>query len=343
MDSSLSIIIDKTFIDNLPEDLREKFIDHYYFVYTNISKSKNKILRSDFVENIHNINMYYVYRYCPYCKKSSMVLKIPFHSSKERYDYGGHCGFCGEVDFYEKGYAALDKAHNLLKLYNDQESMSEDTNYIQRVLLEQCVVILASSLEVFLKDAYSVGMNLFIIKPTVNKIDDFRKSTQNDFINIGKTIENFKQLNINIKELIDEESRKNVNIIFKKRHVIVHNNSIADNAYISQTNDSVKIGDPISISVQEVERYFNYVEQFFDVIGNKVEELYVEERKLEFIRVIWDIAPFTVIERVIKCTPTYALLHSPNFMTYPPDITKVFPRPIAPSKAEIQLQKAKTI
>ncbi len=112
--------------------------------------------------------------------------------------------FVEKLIFFEKGYSALDKAHSLLKLKN----LSENMNNIHRVLLEQCVVILASSLEVFLKDAYSVGMNLFMVKPTINKIEDFRKSTQNDFINIGKIIENFKQLNINIKELIDEESRK---------------------------------------------------------------------------------------------------------------------------------------
>ncbi|MDR1550366.1 MAG: hypothetical protein LBT06_17515 [Hungatella sp.] len=330
MERSLSVIIDKKFINNLPEDLREKFLDHYYLVYINISKSKKKILRSDFLENIYKINMYYVYTYCPYCKKSSLKLKIPFLSSKERYHYGIHCGFCGEVNFFEKGYSALDKAHSLLKLKN----LSENMNNIHRVLLEQCVVILASSLEVFLKDAYSVGMNLFMVKPTINKIEDFRKSTQNDFINIGKIIENFKQLNINIKELIDEESRKNVNIMFKKRHVIVHNNSIADTSYISQTNDPVEIGKALSISDEEVERYFNYVEQFFDIIGNKVMEVYVEEMKTEFIRVIWNIAPFTMIERVIQYRPTSSLLHSPNFITYP-DITKVFPRPIAPSKKDL--------
>ncbi len=48
MERSLSVIIDKKFINNLPEDLREKFLDHYYLVYINISKSKKKNTKKRF-------------------------------------------------------------------------------------------------------------------------------------------------------------------------------------------------------------------------------------------------------------------------------------------------------
>lgn len=48
--------------------------------------------------------------------------------------------------------------------------------------------------------------------------------------------------------------------MFKKWHVIVHNNSIVDTAYISQTNDLVKMGNAMDISDEKVERYFNCVE-----------------------------------------------------------------------------------
>lgn len=354
---SSEVIIDKKFLNNVPYDLKEEFLEYFYFVYTNVSRAKQKLSREDFTDNLNRIGMYFVYSFCPYCKKNSLKLYI----QRTKPFGGGYCGFCGENSVFDKKEGAFEKVNILLDLVEENEirekSIYDDKlkrlfdmiaeleergtkvkkrnlSRASRVLYEQVIVLLATTLEVFLKEIYSSILNITLIKKGRTEIERFRKECKNEFTNKGKIVKRFKTLNINLDNKLNKDTLSNINTLFLKRHIIVHNNGYVDKDFISQSGLNLKFGQTISINDEEIYSYIKSIEELTDIIGDEYRKIYEEVIKEEFINGIWEIAPFAFIVRVIRCAPTYSLLHAPNFITKP-DITKVFPKPISPSKEEL--------
>lgn len=345
--------IDKNFLGKLDIKTKDEFINYFYFVYSTVSRAKNKVPKERFINNLSKIGMYFEYSYCPYCKKSSLKLIIgknkPFHF------HGSHCGFCGEQDLFAKKSAVLKKVQILLNTISKNQAELDMENQedklfklsiighqeLNSVLYEQIITLLATSLEVFLKDAYSLYLNITLIKSGKTEIERFRDECKNDFVNNNKIIDGFKKIGINLKRLLSPDTRQSINQLFHKRHVIVHNNGMADKSFVSQSGIKAELGKRITIDLNEIHKYISCVEEITKIIGDKCVEAYNILKIEEFQECIWKIAPCAMIERVLQCTPTYSLLHAPNFITAP-DISKVFPKPIAPSQEQLEELKLGT-
>ena len=66
----------------------------------------------------------------------------------------------------------------------------------------------------------------------------FLKDCKNDFLNPGKTSDRLKkELSINYKQIVGEAAYKALMLLSDYRNVIVHNNGICDDTFISQHPD----------------------------------------------------------------------------------------------------------
>lgn len=337
---AMSVIVDKTFLSKLSEKRRTEFIDYYYRVYSELSRSKNIVDKNDFRISISRIGMFFVYRYCPYCKKTSLTLLRS--RTKESHTSGTYCSFCGQMAIIEKLDQTINKVQTIRDLYIELENEELNTfdlrkhrnSSMKSVLLEQMTVLLATGVEVFLKDIYASILNLTLIKSGRTEFERFLKEKKNSFMNVNKIISGYKELGIDLKNEIDVDKRKALNVMFNRRHVIIHNSCFADKEYINSNNENLRLGDKITITVDDVDSYVDAVIHLENIIRPIYSKIYEEERVKEFEEVIWKIAPFTLVYGT-GVKRMYRLLHAPNF-TELPDINKIYRKPISPSDEELK-------
>ncbi|MBX9997730.1 hypothetical protein [Priestia aryabhattai] len=202
---------------------------------------------------------------CPYCKNSLIV----FVNGLPKF-----CTKCGETNPFQKLENSINKASILYRLVHESDEQ------VTRVLLEQCMVILATCIEVFLRDIYSTTLNLRYIKRGQSIIERFYNEVKNDFINTGKIRKRFKEMGVDIKNTFGKEVVKDINLLLLKRNVIVHNNGIIDKAFLSSSGLNVNIGSKIEISKDEIENCISLVND----LSNGLEEFY----KSEFFHAIYE-------------------------------------------------------
>ncbi|WP_167829641.1 HEPN domain-containing protein [Methanosarcina flavescens] len=222
-------------------------------------------------------------RMCPYCNNFYMLSMI----TESLITMGvnpKYCGICYESDPFYKIHYSLEKVRILHKLSVTNLSINENTTVekVQRVLLEQCVVNLATGFEVFFRDIFAIGMNLKFVKNEHSLISKFYKESKNEFLNIGKMDRIFKEeLNVDLKSLFNEEIYSELKIIMHKRHAIVHNNGLVDKKFLTQSGIECNLGKMIPISSEEIEKYLATAEAIVKIVKQMFDQLffpYLKER-----------------------------------------------------------------
>lgn len=260
--------IDSQFLSLINEKYRIKFkrellehletaIKYYDIDITELEKKYGELKETNLGKYLEEGDYVLFYLLCPYCNKSNTIGIEKDDDFSEPF----HCVNCGENNPYYKLEESIKKVGLMLDIFTNEESEEK-----KRVILEQCIVLLATCSEVFLKDIYSTTINLRNVKRGYSLIDWFYSESKNDFINIGKTIKRFsKDLNINLKEIIDKESIKEINILMLKRNVIVHNNGIVDKSFLSQSGfqDEYNLMDRVEISYDEIDHYITVLDNLF--------------------------------------------------------------------------------
>ncbi|GIQ70748.1 hypothetical protein XYCOK13_35720 [Xylanibacillus composti] len=212
--------------------------------------------------------------FCPYCKKTNILTTFP---TKTRRVIPRYCVSCGESSPNSKITDSLSKARKLFEMQSSPDDL------LNRILLEQCIVMSATSVEVYLRDVYSTLLNMRFIRSEESLIERFYSDAKNDFINIGKSKKRFQQeLNISLSELIDVDNTKKLNLLMLKRNVIVHNNGITDKVFAASSGIESRIGKKVEITKEEVESYFSIIEIMF----NNMNRIYTQEYKDHMLKEI---------------------------------------------------------
>lgn len=204
-------------------------------------------------------------RMCPYCNNFYLLQTRRGHVGAK------FCVMCGESSPFEKITYSLEKVSILYQISTFIASNEGNKDEIknERVLLEQCIVVLATGIEIFLKDIFAISMDLLFVKNEHSLFSKFYKESKNDFVNVGKGKEKFNsELNINLDLLLGTEILKELNVIMLKRNVIVHNNGIADKPFTNQAGIKCNLGQPIPISTEDISHYISTVE----TLVNKIKE-----------------------------------------------------------------------
>ncbi|TKH03475.1 hypothetical protein FC678_25120, partial [Peribacillus simplex] len=159
---------------------------------------------------------------CPFCKSEGIM-------TTQKGITPIYCYECGETSPFNKLNRTLEKVKKLKELSRHNE------DEIVYILREQMVVILATSIEVFLRDIYSTMYNLIYIKRNSTLIKKFMSEVKNDFINMGKIKKRFNELEISFSSNIDDKILKEINLLLLKRNVVVHNAGIVDKSFLSSS------------------------------------------------------------------------------------------------------------
>jgi len=217
---------------------------------------------------------------CPYCGGSG-ILTISEGPIKKHEVDPFCCVFCGETNPHEKLMGGLKKVqvlYQMIEILKNERDRSESIDsrnpLTERVLLEQCIILLATSVEVSLKDNFCILLNIRFVRHGSSLFPHFYSDTKNDFLNIGKANKSYKDdLGINLKEKLGDDTFKKLNILMQKRHVIVHNLGIVDITFLSQSGIKCELKRAVPISVTEIEEYIAALEH----VDNKLNTILADE------------------------------------------------------------------
>ena len=182
------------------------------------------------------------------------------------------CGYCGETDPLHKADACLKKVsmlQDLITAIQEDKVGVNDCEKKVRVLLEQCIVQLATGLELFLRDTHAILMNIRFVKNSKSLYSRFHSESRNAFTNIGKASKKYKEdLGINLREKLTRREIQSLTLLVCKRHVIVHNNGVVDQTFLNQTGSDIETGEIVSIQPEEVMRDIGLLRRVMKVIGS---------------------------------------------------------------------------
>lgn len=109
--------------------------------------------------------------------------------------------------------------------------------------------IKAIDLETLAKFDFNVSNNFGSI---IVQFQDFSKLSV-----IRTTYESMYQNNNKLRDILRS---KDLWILNQRRHLIVHNRSVADRRYIDSTGDSISTGDKLKITPRDIEKYLSLVQ-----------------------------------------------------------------------------------
>jgi len=225
---------------------------------------------------------------CPYCSE------IAITSTKINMNDPQFCSSCGESNPSEKIQYSITKVQALYELSQTCASDIDSKKDLrsERILLEQCIVVLATGIEIFFKDFYVIGMDLKYVKNEHSLVPKFFKDIKNEFVNSGKTKEKFlDDLKINLDSILNKDILKKINILMLKRNVIVHNNGFADKSFLNQSGIDCKVGFAIPISSDEINDYISIATLISEKFDNEFNRVFLPElhKKINYKLNFWAI------------------------------------------------------
>lgn len=268
------IFLDEEFLKHLSESKREKVINEMYSMYLfSLSKNSNAVSKMRYLESLKRVKVKAFYTFCPFCKNNYMIGL--FGTLNDMSD-SSYCVLCGESNIYNKAMNGLNKVSNLINVTNKLSGLT-DQNTIND-LNQQIVVLIISTLEVYLRDYYKTYLNMKIIKSGHSEIERFEKDSKNDFMNIDKANERFKkELYIDLKEIIGNKRYNDMKELSAYRNIIVHNNGQCDKKFIRLSIGKYEEQESVIIDVEMLMRYKKTVEDIIVHTGKIYEEVYYFE------------------------------------------------------------------
>lgn len=211
---------------------------------------------------------------CPYCGNSNL-LAIPKTRVEEFGTDPYFCVLCGETNPQEKLAGGLKKVQVIYQLIAGcKDDATKDSfedpvrSLTERVLLEQCVILLATSAEVFLKDNFCILSNIRFVRHGKSLFSRFYSEVKNDFVNMGKVRKAYKEyLEVNLNGELGEDTLSKMNLLMQKRNVIVHNLGIADRAFVNQSGIECELKSEIPISLGEIEEYIVTLQKVGNILN----------------------------------------------------------------------------
>lgn len=267
-------LIDENFVNRLSEKIRDEFKDKIYNMYFNsLSKNSKKLSIDNFFKNTRRVKVKFVQTYCAYCKASYTMIHITDINDLNTLKY---CMNCGENSIFLRFSTGIKKIRNMITLSSSM--LQSNKKNIINDLNQQILVLIASTLEIYLRDYYITFLNMTLIKPDSSQIERFKKDCKNDFINIDKTIDRFKkELNINLKSLINVDTYNSLKELSLYRNVIVHNNGICDKKFLNYNIGRYTEHDLIKVSIKALNKYRSAISKVVHAIQPLYETIHINE------------------------------------------------------------------
>ena len=161
----------------------------------------------------------------------------PMHGFKTAHGLK-YCPHCGEPSIDYRFNTGIDK---VLKLIQISISISSTDALQSKILNQSIVTSLCSVYEVYLREFYADILNVKYVRSNRSLYTKFLKDCKNDFLNPGKTTDRLrKELMVDYKQIVGVNAHKALILLSDYRNVIVHNNGICDDAFISKHPNTEK-------------------------------------------------------------------------------------------------------
>jgi hypothetical protein len=165
-----------------------------------------------------------------------------------------YCSSCGKTSPYLAFERNLQRTQLLMAMASKSRKLEESES--RAILLEQALVTTITSFEVLLREVYSliVDHRHVIVGETI--YPRIYNSTRNEFLGLGSANAKFKKdLGFNLKQKLGPANYSFLSNMFSARHIIVHNCSIKDTNYLSQTGEpAANLNTKLSVTVPELTR-----------------------------------------------------------------------------------------
>jgi len=248
-------IVDKQFFFDVEQQIKP-LVETYFF---NLGTQKGEI---DIAKHLDSFDNLYHFFSCPYCNHFGLL-----STSRTLPEEPYVCIMCGETDPFYKVEDGIRKAMDIWRLPEliEGQFSKEDNEDIERLLFEQTIVIMATVVEVFLRDIYSTFLNIRYVQNHKSLYKRFYQESKNEFTNIGKANKKFNNdLNIDIEQIIGKDMFNDLNLLMLKRNCIVHNVGIVDKIFKEQSGIKCEIKNIIPISKKEINDNIRILEKIIN-------------------------------------------------------------------------------
>ena len=135
-------------------------------------------------------------------------------------------------------------------------SASSSARETRDTLLQQALVTTVTSLEVLMRELYSIIIDHEHVIYGKSVYRRFYDSTRNQFLGVGSANDKLKRdAGFNLKEELGQADYSYLSKMFSSRHIIVHNCSVKDRDYIGQTNeDHNNMNEPLVLTMSDLQK-----------------------------------------------------------------------------------------
>jgi hypothetical protein len=249
---TFSLRVDDAFLATLPPDLEDE-------------------LKKDIAEySGENSGSDCGIRMCPYC---AILVAFLRNGTGDDTDKTPHvCAHCGETTPCDKLKQSVKKAKVLSDIslrYASNDDTGEQKEE-EHVLQEQCIVILASAIELFFRELHGMCMDVQFVKPAFSLYATFNPGAHNDHASPGDVLDRFKSdLKMDLPEILGKDLITKLNILMLKRDAIVYKNSRADTIFLNNSGMHGKVGSRVPVSPPEISDFITTAEIIVDRIERK--------------------------------------------------------------------------
>jgi hypothetical protein len=217
------------------------------------------------VKKLGPVNLYL--SVCEYCR-ADYVLGTP----TEIATIPVYCVSCGRTSPYKAFQSNLERTALLISIASKMKKGREKVS--KAILLEQALVTVITSFEVLLRDIYSLVLDhkhVIFGESIYPRIYD---STRNEFLGLGSANSKFKkEVGLNIKEKLGQVNYSFLSKMYSARHIIVHNCSIKDKDYISQTGEAPQnLNQKLSVSMKDLKKIMSIARRVGALAEGKLKE-----------------------------------------------------------------------
>jgi hypothetical protein len=204
---------------------------------------------------------------CEYCRADYMLGTSSIRTTSPIY-----CVSCGRTSPYRAFQRNLERTALLMSIGSSMRKSDEKSS--KAILLEQALVTVITSFEVFLRDVYSLVVDhkhVIFGESIYARIYD---STRNEFLGLGTATSKFKkEVGLNLKEKLGQSNYSFLSKMYSARHIIVHNCSIKDKDYISQTGEEPQeLNKKLSVSMRDLDKLMSLAKKVGILAEGKLRE-----------------------------------------------------------------------
>lgn len=266
-------LINNSFLERLSNKKREELSNTVYHLYISMgSKTSEKMKIENYFSRTKNAKYKFAFFYCAHCNENGIV-PCPFYG--QAINEMKYCVSCGEPHIMVRFNDGYEKILRLILL--SKVIAPEQNTKVCCDLNQQIIVLLLSTIEIYLRDFYITVLNMRYIKNGRTLNDRFKKDCKNDFQNADRANDRFKkELGINLRHTVGNEYYQLFKEFSAYRNVIVHNNGVCDRSFITKRIGNYEIHDNILISSDVLIKFAKQTKKAVDILSEEYHSIYME-------------------------------------------------------------------